>query len=266
MVLKSVPSLPLILQGRFLLLYFMKILKLNSPNFDKRPDNSSIDTLIIHHTNMQDADSALKRLCSPEYTVSSHYLIDKHGVIYQLVPDHLRAWHAGISSWRGRESVNNFSIGIELDNQGAEPFPLQQIDSLIALSKELITKHPIEARNVIAHYDIAPHRKDDPNHFFKWELLASEGIGIFPNINYTAKQKVLSNLSYEDIIKIQHKLKIFGYSINPTGEFDFQTARVIIAFKRHFCSSSFLNNNQELWTLEAEKKLNHLMSIINEES
>ncbi len=244
----------------------MKILQQKSPNFDERSPNIIIDTLVIHHTNMQDAKSALERLCNAESKVSSHYLIDKMGDIYQLVADNFKAWHAGISHWRGRDGINDNSIGIELDNRGAELFPASQMDSLIALCKHLIKEHPIERRNVIAHYDIAPQRKDDPNHFFNWELLAEEGIGIFPSNSHPVKNEVLSNLQHKEIVNIQQKLKLYGYKIDLTGEFDLQMNQVIIAFKRHFCQSSFLSTTQELWTLEAEQKLNQLLSMINEKS
>ena len=152
--------------------------KFISPNFDKRPTDVVIDTIIIHHTKMKDDISALNRLCNKEDGVSAHYLINKQGEIFSLVPDHLRAWHAGASYWRGREKVNDFSIGIELDNNGEEEFSEPLMNSLIKLCHELMDIHPIDPFNIIGHSDIAPGRKDDPGRLFNWRLLADNKIGI----------------------------------------------------------------------------------------
>ena len=89
-----------------------------SPNYDQRPHGTKIDTVIIHYTDMPNSNDALQRMCDPASKVSAHYLVDDNGTIYQLVEDTNRAWHAGISEWRGKSNVNHFSIGIELQNPG----------------------------------------------------------------------------------------------------------------------------------------------------
>src|SRR5208283_3912019 len=110
------------------------------------------------------------RLCDPAAKVSAHYLIDEDGTVYSLVPEEMRAWHAGLSSWRGKTDVNSRSIGIELVNPGHEfgyrPFPKAQMDALIPLARGILSHHPIPPRNVVAHSDIAPTRKEDPGELF----------------------------------------------------------------------------------------------------
>jgi N-acetylmuramoyl-L-alanine amidase len=151
-----------------------------SSNFDHRPEGTIIDTIILHYTDMDTAQDALTRLCDPASKVSSHYLIDDKGVLYQLVEDRYRAWHAGVSSWRGRHNVNHFSIGIELDNPGEsyfqkhgqwKPYSQPQMASLITLITTLIQKHPITS--ITGHENIAPERKKDPGPHFDWGMIAS---------------------------------------------------------------------------------------------
>jgi N-acetylmuramoyl-L-alanine amidase len=214
---------------------------------------------------MATASSAIQRLCDPIAQVSAHYVIDKLGNIFQLVPDELKAWHAGISHWRGRDSINNYSIGIELDNNSAEPFPQAQIDSLIELSKELLSKHQIEQRNIIGHSDIAPDRKDDPSHYFNWKVLANNGIGIFPEVNVNDNFDLYTlGDTGESILSLQDKLNAYGYKIQLTGEFDEQTRLVVNAFKRHYCPESFFNNTQDIWDIESELKLNKILDIVHD--
>lgn len=150
-----------------------------------------IEYIILHYTEMSFED-AVERLCSPKYEVSAHYLIHKNGEIFQLVNDEDIAWHAGVSYWRGKERLNQNSIGIEMDNLGNTPFTEAQYDSLISLCKELMKKHKIPAENVIGHSDIAPDRKVDPGIFFDWQKLAREGIGmeIMP-VNKTQNANIL---------------------------------------------------------------------------
>lgn len=208
-----------------------------SPNFGERPSGIKIDTIVIHYTDMKDAKSALERLCDKDAEVSSHYLIDKQGQIFSLVPDHLRAWHAGLSCWRGREKVNDYSIGIELDNNGKEEFSKDLMDSLINLCHFLIKKHPIEQRNIVGHSDIIPPRKFDPGRLFDWKLLAKNGIGIFPEAGS------LEQIS--SILKIQQKLLRYGYKIEVNGLLDQQTKDVMRAFNEHFNQDCYQDWNEK---------------------
>lgn len=202
----------------------MKII--NSPNFDQRPGGIKLDTIVIHHTKMSDHISALKRLCDPEAKVSAHYLISKQGEIYSLVGEEFRAWHAGVSFWRGKEKINDNSIGIELDNTGEEEFSDELMDALVSLLKPMIEKYNITPPNIIGHSDIAPGRKDDPGRFFNWQFLASKGIGIFP--------KEVEVNEIPSIKVIQGMLAQYGYNITMTGEMDKQTLDVMKAFNEHF--------------------------------
>lgn len=155
-----------------------------SPNFEPRPQGSVIDMLVLHYTGMRSGQAALDRLCDPEAKVSAHYMIDEDGTVYSLVPEAMRAWHAGVSFWRGRTDVNSRSIGIELANPGHEfgyrPFPKAQMDALIPLARGILSAHPVPPRNVVAHSDIAPSRKNDPGELFDWKGLAAEGVGLWP--------------------------------------------------------------------------------------
>jgi N-acetylmuramoyl-L-alanine amidase len=145
-----------------------------SPNFDERDQPISI--LVLHYTGMQDAAFAIDRLRDPEAKVSCHYLILEDGQIMRMVPEEKRAWHAGLSSWRGMQRVNSASIGIELVNPGHEfgyrAFPEEQIDALIPLVADIVKRHGITRGNVVGHSDIAPRRKQDPGELFPWHRLA----------------------------------------------------------------------------------------------
>lgn len=209
-----------------------------SPNFDKR--SKKIDMIVIHSTHMTFAGSA-QRLCDPSARVSCHYLIDLNGKLYQLVEDEKRAWHAGKSYWRGKTSLNNNSIGIELvdtNNKGTrlKRFPKKQMESLIELLKLLIKKYKIPSYNLVAHSDIAPDRKDDPGEHFDWSMLAAYKIGLYHNVKENGYYPVKATIA--KVKELQRMLKAFGYKIRITGKFDTQTLEVLTAFRRHFNPSS----------------------------
>ncbi|MGE5506338.1 MAG: N-acetylmuramoyl-L-alanine amidase [Actinomycetota bacterium] len=156
-----------------------------SPNFGPRPEGATIDTLVIHYTGMRTGEEALARLCDPTAQVSAHYVVEEDGRVFALVPEAMRAWHAGVSVWRGEADVNSRSIGIELVNPGHEfgyrAFPYDQMASLVGLARDILGRHPIPARNVVGHSDVAPTRKTDPGELFPWQILAEDhGIGLWP--------------------------------------------------------------------------------------
>ncbi|MCX7685023.1 MAG: N-acetylmuramoyl-L-alanine amidase [Acetobacteraceae bacterium] len=140
--------------------------------------------LVLHYTGMPDEASALSRLTDPAAEVSAHYLVAEDGAVIRLVPEERRAWHAGVSHWRGAAGLNGRSIGIEIVNPGHEwgyrPFPALQMGAVSALCRDILSRHPIPPRNVVAHSDIAPDRKRDPGELFDWEGLAREGVGLWP--------------------------------------------------------------------------------------
>lgn len=146
-----------------------------SPNFDTRKPR----LIVIHHTDMDNAEAALRVLHTQnrQGRVSAHYLIADNGKLYQLVGDNQRAWHAGVGSWQGVSDINSISIGIELDNNGSEPFEERQILSLIRLLDDLCTRLNIPRDAIIGHADLAPGRKSDPSVHFPWQRLAQAGFG-----------------------------------------------------------------------------------------
>jgi N-acetylmuramoyl-L-alanine amidase len=149
-----------------------------SPNFNER--ELPISMLVLHYTEMDNAQVALDRLCDPEAGVSAHYLISEAGVVTRLVPDEKRAWHAGVSFWRGHRDVNSASIGIELDHPGHRlgyrPFSDAQFEALVPLIARLVKQHDIPRANVVGHSDVAPARKIDPGELFPWDRLADYGL------------------------------------------------------------------------------------------
>ena len=146
-----------------------------SPNFDERRPN----LVIIHHTSDTTMEEAMHTLTSPVLKVSAHYLIGRDGSIVQLVEENARAWHAGKSWWGGLTDINSVSLGIELDNNGFEPFADAQIDTLLTLLADIHQRYHIPAANFIGHADVAPTRKDDPSVFFPWKRLADQGYGLW---------------------------------------------------------------------------------------
>ena len=171
----------------------MKLISMLSPNQEPRPAGVAIDTLILHYTGMKTAKEALSRLCDPEAKVSAHYLVDEDGAVFLLVPEAKRAWHAGVSSWRGESNINDRSIGIELVNPGHEfgyrAFPEKQMAALIPLLRGILARHPIPQSRVLGHSDVAPGRKTDPGELFEWHRLAESGIGLWPDITKAAVKK-----------------------------------------------------------------------------
>ena len=157
-----------------------------SPNQDDRDGRPghAVDLLLLHYTGMQSGQAAIYRLRDPVARVSSHYVVEEDGAIWRLVPEERRAWHAGISHWRGHDTLNGRSIGIEIVNPGHEwgyrPFPPVQMAAVTWLCQGILGRHTIPAVNVVGHSDVAPDRKDDPGELFDWPGLARAGIGLWP--------------------------------------------------------------------------------------
>lgn len=146
-----------------------------SPNQGPRRDGLRPRLIVLHYTAMQSAAAAIDRLCDPTAEVSAHYLIAINGVITQMVPEEMRAWHAGKGSWAGQDDINSRSIGIELDNNGRHPFPEPQMQALETLMNNIMTRWDIPPTGVIGHSDMAPGRKVDPGPHFDWGRLARIG-------------------------------------------------------------------------------------------
>jgi N-acetylmuramoyl-L-alanine amidase len=190
-----------------------------SPNFDARPEKK-IDHLVLHYTGMKTAAEAVARLCDPAAKVSSHYVVDEDGTVYALVGEEKRAWHAGVSCWRGVRGLNDCSVGIEIVNPGHEwgyrAFPEAQMVAVRDLCLGILGRWPgIEARNVVGHSDIAPDRKQDPGELFPWAWLAEQGVG-----TWTDEAAPPGDLMAD--------LAAIGYDTALPA------AAVITAFQRHF--------------------------------
>lgn len=184
-------------------------------NFNMRKPNF----VIIHHTAQNSCDQTLKTFTTAKSQVSAHYLICKDGTVYHMLNDYLRAWQAGISRWGNVTDINSVSIGIEIDNNGFEPFTNEQIESLLHLLQGLKKNYGIPAANFIGHADIAPTRKNDPNVYFPWKTLAEKGFGLW----YDDTTNVVVPPDFNNL----QALRIIGYDVRDT-------AATIKAFKRHF--------------------------------
>ncbi|MFQ5783284.1 MAG: N-acetylmuramoyl-L-alanine amidase [Alphaproteobacteria bacterium] len=212
-----------------------------SPNHDARPEGVAVDVLVLHYTGMENAETALARLCDPAARVSAHYLVDEDGTIFRLVAESRRAWHAGVSFWRGCDDVNAVSIGVEIVNPGHEfgyrPYPEAQMAAVEALCRDIVARHPIPARNVVGHSDVAPGRRADPGELFDWPRLAAAGVGLWPEDNPVRGEMGLA-LARGDagraVADAQGALAEFGYAVPRHGAYDEATADAVAAFQRHF--------------------------------
>ena len=219
-----------------------------SPNFSSR-NGEVVSLLVLHYTGMQSGKEALARLCDPEAQVSSHYLIEEDGTIYQLVEEASCAWHAGVSYWRGKVNVNPISIGIEMVNPGHEfgyrPFPDIQMQSVADLSADIIKRHDIMEYNVVGHSDIAPLRKADPGEWFDWSR-------ILPS--FRAHNSFTAFLNGKKALPIpMDKLHAYGYQIPDSAE---KHTQVAIAFQRHFRQDDISG----IWDNECEALLDMLLN------
>ncbi len=265
----------------------MKIAAAPSPNFNDRP-GGEISMLVLHYTGMKTAGEALQRLTDPKAQVSAHYLIDEQGNIFALVDEEKRAWHAGVSRWRGRDGINDISIGIEIANPGHEwgyvPFPGTQMEAVCDLSRRIIARHGIAARNIVGHADIAPARKEDPGELFDWKWLAVQGVGLWPDrlhekdetpdiadllydctsiksaiarAAYAAHSLCVSTNSISYISEVQRRLADYGYDCPLSGQEDMHTQKVILAFQRHFRPAHLSGS----WDIQCENILAALLEM-----
>jgi AmpD protein len=162
--------------------------RVESPNFDARPDGGRVSLIVIHAISLPPDEfggpgvielftNRLDPAAHPYYAnihhlrVSSHFFIRRDGELIQFVPTESRAWHAGVSKWRGRERCNDFSIGIELEGCDTQPFAEPQYEALEALLQRLARRYP--GCDIAGHSDIAPGRKSDPGPFFDWKRLGA---------------------------------------------------------------------------------------------
>lgn len=227
-----------------------------------------IDFLVLHHVEAKSVEHAIEQF--ENHQVSSHFLIDESGKIFELVDENNIAYHAGVSFWRGIDALNKTSIGIEFINSApfSKKFETAQMQAGVELCKYLIAKYRIRSENVVGHSDIGYvretgilDRKQDPSHLFDWKFLGDNGVGIFPEIalHYSEDEK-LFEIKDQDlaIVKIKENLQKFGYKVaNLNEDFDQEMQALSRVFNRRF-----LNQNSDVWSVKSQIALNQLMDKI----
>lgn len=216
------------------------------PQYDKtytaKGQSSRARFLVLHYT-VSDRPSSIKILT--EQQVSAHYLLtdEPKPTVYNLVDETNAAWHAGNSSWKNFTQLNNSSIGIEIVNPGWQdtpngrvyaPFPQYQIDALIPLVRDIVTRHHITPDNVLGHSDIAPLRKQDPGPMFPWKQLADAGLVTWPDATRVAVVTPVFQAQLPDVAWYQKKLATWGYGLVQSGVLDEQTRAVLSAFQMKY--------------------------------
>ncbi len=196
--------------------------------------------LILHYTGMSSGAKAVQWLACAQSRVSCHYVIDENGEITQLVPEALRAWHAGVSLWAGNSDINSASIGIEIQNPGHEDgypeFPARQMAAVAALSRDIVIRHGLRPRDVLAHSDVAPARKIDPGEKFDWRFLYREGVGHWvEQVAVEADDPGFERGYFGPAVReVQAALRRYGYGVEVTGTLDSATSFALRAFQLHF--------------------------------
>jgi N-acetylmuramoyl-L-alanine amidase len=196
--------------------------------------------LILHYTGMSSAEGAVRWLACAESRVSCHYVVDTHGAVTQLVPESLRAWHAGASSWRGVSDINSASVGIEIQNPGHEhgypDFPSAQMAAVAALSRDIVARNHIPPFAVLAHSDVAPARKIDPGEKFNWRYLHDHGVGhwVEPVPVDPADHGFERGYFGAAVRDMQAGLTTYGYGVAVNGTIDAATFFAVRAFQLHF--------------------------------
>lgn len=167
---------------------------------------------------MSSAKAAADTLCNPDNEVSAHYLISEDGEVLSLVPEAMRAWHAGAGQWGAVSDVNSRSIGIELSNTGFTPFAAAQMDALTDLLKGITARWAIRPERVIGHSDMAPGRKIDPGPRFDWRRIAHEGLSVWP-----VSQKLSQDVG---TARFAAAMDAFGYTATNDPELLLATFRL----------------------------------------
>ena len=231
-----------------------------SPNFSlpKRSKNR-IKYIILHYTGMKKEFLAIKRLCDHNSKVSAHYFIKRNGELINLIPELYEAWHAGKSNWKKIKSLNKYSIGVEIQNQGHnfryEKYSYKQIRTLKKLLKRIIKKYKINLNNVLGHSDISPERKKDPGEKFPWKNLAKFNLVKWHKLSEkeTAKYRLKKLNQFEETSFIKN-LYIIGYNNIKKLKPHLNRKYLIIAFQRRF-RQSLINGKSDQECLLISKNL-----------
>jgi N-acetylmuramoyl-L-alanine amidase len=207
-----------------------------SPSFDARP--SPPDMTVLHYTGMVTGEAALARLRDPDAKVSAHYLVEEDGRVFALVPEERRAWHAGVSFWKGDTDINARSVGIEIVNPGHEhgyrAFPDAQIAAVIALVADIRTRWTVPDACILGHSDVAPDRKEDPGELFPWKRLHEAGHGLWVDPTAAPGEPLGEGDEGVGVFALQAALTRLGYDSAPSGKYDAKTKTIVTAFQRHW--------------------------------
>jgi len=200
--------------------------------------------LVIHYT-VADLPWSLKILTEQE--VSAHYLLTDESPprIYRLVDENRRAWHSGLSGWKGHRLLNASSIGIEIVHPGFklgpdkeriyQPFAPEQIDLLATLVQDIVKRHKILPERILGHGEVTPSYKEDPGPTFPWKRLADLGITPpWPDAARVQVQRGVFDAAPPDATWYQKTLAKHGYVVETTGQFDKQTQRVLMNFQMRY--------------------------------
>jgi N-acetylmuramoyl-L-alanine amidase len=208
--------------------------------------DSRVQFLVLHFTS-SDFPNALRELTTG--AVSSHYLVRDHPpTVYRLVDESRRAYHAGLSSWKGQTQLNASSIGIEIVNGGFkgsretgawQDYPSEQMDVVLELVKDIVKRHDIRADRIVGHSDIAPQRKVDPGPKFPWKRLADAGLIAWPDAATIAARRPAFEERLPEVAWFQQKLEQHGFAVPKTGELDAATRNVLVAFQMKYRPARF---------------------------
>ncbi len=221
-----------------------------SPNFDDRKNRRQPEMIVIHYTSMDSTEAVLEKFADPASKVSAHYLIDEKGNIYAMVDEDKRAWHAGVSSWMGRDDVNSRSIGIEISNRDGKPYTKEQLFSLTMLVKDIQSRHDVKPENIVGHSDVAPDRKRDPGEHFPWQKLSRHDIGRWPAP--TLKDKFNAAAVAKNPQKLSALFRAAGYGVDAFGAGKPTLEELVTAFHRRYEPSAFKGENASPGTPTAE--------------
>jgi N-acetylmuramoyl-L-alanine amidase len=217
----------------------VQVISAPSPNFNERP--RAPDMVVLHYTGMVTGEAALARLRDPEAKVSAHYLVEEDGRVFRLVEEDRRAWHAGVSFWRGERDINACSIGIEIVNPGHafgyRDFAEPQTAAVIALLDDIRSRWAVPGARILGHSDVAPDRKEDPGERFPWRRLAQAGHGIWAEAVGEAGPALAEGGQGEAVAALQSELGAIGYEQPISGRFDAATRTRVVAFQRHWVQS-----------------------------
>lgn len=241
----------------------MQLISLPTPYQSSR-EGVAIDMLVLHYTGTRTSQEAIDILSGKtDREVSAHYTVDEDGTVYAHVPESEKAWHAGVSHWRGQDNVNAKSVGIEIVNPGHEfgyrVFPKSQMLAVAELAQGIIARHGIAPRNVVGHSDVAPARKEDPGELFDWPWLATQGVGMWPQFAPIAVSNINLLMQGDEggrVASMQRRLAEWGYGLPQTGVFCEQTQQAVVAFQRHWRPQEFGGQ----WDADCDARLDMLLA------